>query len=468
MKANPNNDKLNGDELDVIASTAEILDVNPLIAPAEAVGTMDEIGITANPRSRRLKRIGKSVLSFVSIQLVVQIISILSGLLLVRHMSKHEYALYTVANSMQSVVLVLGDSGVTAALSAIGGVVWQSKNRLGQLINTALEFRRKFGLAVGVLVGPLLFWLLYTNGAGLGYALVLAAIVLAGSSFSLIHGVLVTVPRLHSRVSQLQNADLALAILRLLLIGAASFIFLNAAIAVTIFLTTLAIQNVFYRRWAAENADPKAPSNEEDRQAIWKMVRHQAPLSLFACFQGQIFIFLIGFFGKSEDIANIGALGRLTVVSVIIKALMATVIMPRFARAQQKNKIKQIYIGVVLAHLAFCALFMGVIYLFPNLFLMLLGHKYSGLGSELNYVAFGSSVSIMVAALFTLNTTKGWLEGTWIGIPIVFACQAAAIPFVDLGSIKGVVLLTSISGIIGATPFVYRAYYSIRDFGKKV
>lgn len=468
MNVTSGNDKSNGDELDVVPSATEILDINPLLAPSEAVGTMDEVGVTANSRSRRFKRLGKSVLKFVSIQLVVQILSILAGLLLVRHMSKQEYAFYTVANSMQSVVLVLGDSGVTAALSAIGGVIWQDKTRFGQLINTALEFRRKFGLAIGLLVGPLLFWLLHTNGASFGYAIVLTVIVLAGSSFSLIHGILVTVPRFHARVTQLQNADLALAILRLLLIGAASFIFLNAALAVAIFLVTLAVQNVFYRRWAAADADPKAPPNEEDRKEIWRMVRQQAPLGLFACVQGQIFIFLIGIFGKPEDIANIGALGRLTVVSVVIKALMSTVILPRFARAQQKEQVKKMYIAVVLAHLAFCALFMTIIYLFPNAFLILLGSKYAGLGKELNYVAFGASVSIMVPAIYGLNANRGWLEKAWLSIPLVFISQAIMIPFSDLGSIRSVVLLSAIPGIIGMAPLVYRAYYAIRDFGKKV
>ena len=66
---------------------------------------------------------------FVSIQVVIQGLGFASGILIVRSLSKQDYAWYTVANMLASTMTLLADSGISAALSSLGGTVWQDDAR---------------------------------------------------------------------------------------------------------------------------------------------------------------------------------------------------------------------------------------------------------------------------------------------------------------------------------------------------
>ena len=83
----------------------------------------------------------KVLSKYISVQLVVQVLGFVSGVLLVRTLDQKQYSYYTIALSMQSTMHVLSDLGIGVSLSAIGGKVWQDRSRFGQLINTALQIR---------------------------------------------------------------------------------------------------------------------------------------------------------------------------------------------------------------------------------------------------------------------------------------------------------------------------------------
>lgn len=432
------------------------------LATGDMVGTLDDISVSIESRSDRLKRIGKPLASFFGVQIIVQILTMISGLLLVRTMSKSEYAFYTIANSMQGAINLLGDSGIGSALTAIGGVVWQDKQRFGELIQTALEFRKKFGIAIFATVGPIMWWLLYSNGASVGYALLISGVVLAGAGLSLVHGVLIVVPRLHARVSQLQNAELILAASRLAIIGIACFTFLNAFVALLIVFLTLSLQNILYRRWAAIDADLKAAPNPQDREKIWKTVRSQAPSVFFYCIQGQISVVIIGLFGSTTAVANLGALGRITIFFTILSSLMANVVLPRFARCQTRVRIRKMYIQIVGCYFAATTLFSLTIILLAHKILSILGSKYAGLENELIYLTLGAVAAAMTGVLYSLNATKGWLEGTWITIPLTLAIQISVLPFLNLGSIRDVVILGVAQPLAAAVVSIGQAIHAFR------
>ena len=71
--------------------------------------------------NNRLRQWSKLLAKFLSVQICVQAIGLVSGILLIRKLSQTEYAYYTVANSMQSVLVMLADVGLMNALSATGG-----------------------------------------------------------------------------------------------------------------------------------------------------------------------------------------------------------------------------------------------------------------------------------------------------------------------------------------------------------
>ena len=145
---------------------------------------------------------------FASIQMLVQLIGFSAGILIVRRLDQHEYALFTIANTMQGTINVLADIGISIGLVSIGGRVWQDRNRFGELVSTGLKLRRKLGTTAVLTVTPLLYLMLAKNGASVFYAAILITAILGGLCVQLSLGVLDVIPRLRSDIRQIQRIDL--------------------------------------------------------------------------------------------------------------------------------------------------------------------------------------------------------------------------------------------------------------------
>ena len=212
-------------------------------------------------------RRGKILSKFMTVQVAVQAMGVASGILLVRALTKTEYAYFTLAFSMQSTMSILADSGISISLSSIGGRVWQDRERFGQLINTALRLRRYLAAIAVIAVTPILVWLLIRNGSPWLYAGVITLTVLVGLNYQLLSGVLMIVPRLYSQIKRVQTLDALAAAVRLVVLVVAYFLFLNAAVAIWVTIVSVIVQYGLLNRWASESIDKEAPVNKEDQSA---------------------------------------------------------------------------------------------------------------------------------------------------------------------------------------------------------
>lgn len=382
----------------------------------------------------RAKRLGK----FVSVQALVQVLGFASGLLLVRALTQKEYAFFTIANSMQATMSILADSGIGIGLSSIGGKVWQDRRRFGELIHTALRLRRYLATVAVTVVAPLLMWLLISNGASKPYAAMLTLAVLLALNYQLLTGVLGVVPRLHSQLDRVQKLDGLAAISRLLLLVAAYFIFLDAAVAICIGIVGVVGQYLFLKRWAGENIEPQAAINREDRETMLGIVKHQAPNAVFYCLQGQLTVWLISIFGNTQNIAEVGALGRLGMIFAIISAVMSSIVLPGFARVHSPALLRRRYFQIVGIFLILGGGLIAVAALVPDLLLWVLGSKYSHLRNELLLMMTLSAVNALIASMWSLNATKAWIQYSWLNIPGVIVVQIALLFLLDISTVKGV------------------------------
>ena len=162
---------------------------------------------------------------FTFIQGVVQLLGFAAGILIVRQLPKREYAFYTIGNTMLATILLLADSGISSALSAIGGRIWHDNKRLGSLMNTALQLRRQLAILTVLFVVPMLVWLLRQNGAHLVETALLVVVVLAGSGLELITRIYSVALRLKSQIRQIQKQALVAACMKLAVVGITIFVF---------------------------------------------------------------------------------------------------------------------------------------------------------------------------------------------------------------------------------------------------
>src|SRR5256885_2476296 len=402
----------------------------------------------STPFLRRALQRARVVGNFAFVQGVVQIISFLSGILLIRRLDQREYAYFTISNTMQGTLNVLADIGISIGLVSIGGRVWHDRHRFGQLVNTALGLRRKLGFLAVIVVVPILYYLLVKNGASTNYTALLIVAVLVGLGVQLSNGVLSVVPRLQSAVGKIQTIDLTGAVARLLAIVALMYLFLNGAVAIAIGSATLLLQYWMLRRYVAGVIDLNAPENAEDRAAMVGFIRSQAANAIFFCLQGQITVFLISIFGQQvSSIAEVGALSRLAMIFAVLSNLLANILAPAFARSQEAMTLRWRYAAIVSAVAGFSLAIVTAAIFFPQQFLFVLGNKYAHLDRELLLMVGGAVITAMASTLWSLNAAKAWISGSWLYIPLTLATQLALIPFTDFSSVRGVLTFNLISAI---------------------
>ncbi len=400
---------------------------------------------------------------FATVQMVVQLIGFVTGILLVRQMDQREYGLFTVANTMQGTMNVLADAGISIGLMSIGGRVWQDSHRFGELVRTGLTLRRRLGLLAVVIITPLLCYLLAKNGASLSYTFLLIAAVWMALSTQLSIGVLEVVPRLRSDVRVIQKIDLTGALARLGAVVALAFVLLNAGVAVFIGSGALLLQYLLLRRYAAHMIDLSAAENAEDRHAMIGLIRQQAANAIFYCLQGQIAIFLITVFGhRVGAVAEVGALGRLAMIYSVIANLITNIFAPAFARCQEKRRLGWLYLGIFGAVAGFSLLVLAGAAFLPDEFLWVLGNRYAHLQRELLLMVGGASLTMLASTLWILNASRAWTTASWLNIPLTIATQLLLIPFVDFSTVSGVLtfnLIAAFPSLLLNLALSYRGFH---------
>lgn len=404
---------------------------------------------TTTPVVRRVLQHAKVVSNFAIIQAMVQLIGFASGILVVRTLDQHEYAYFTIANTMQGTLNVLADMGISIGLVSIGGRIWEDRYRFGQLIVTGSHFRRRLGLLAIIVVTPVLYWLLTRNGASPVYITLLIAAILPGVLLQFSIGVLAVVPRLHSDISRIQKIDLSSAIFRLIVLVCCVFVFLNASVAILVSSIAFGLQYWMLRSYAQRVVDLHAPENAEDRAAMIGFIKNQAANAVFFCLQGQITVFLISVFGNhASSVAEVGALGRLAMIFTVLGQVLTNIFVPAFARCQDKARLRLQYFTIIAGVAASCAVVVGAAAIFPDQFLFVLGHQYSHLRHELLLMIIGTVINVLTGALWLLNASKAWVAGAWLYIPLTLAAQIILIPYINFSSVSQVLIF----GIVSAVP----------------
>lgn len=395
---------------------------------------------------------------FAIVQLIVQIIGFGSGVLLVRTLSKGDYALFTIANTMMGTMSMLADSGISSGLSAIGGRVWSDQFRFGQLVQTALRLRTIFAAIVAVSLTPVLIWLLWKNGASPPQFFIISATVLASLYLQLSIGVLGVIPRILLQTDRIQRIDLICSGARLLLLAIACITLLNISTALLAATAALAIQWRLLLRYTTGSIDPAAPPDGEMHREIMGIVRRQAPNVIYYCVQGQVTVWLLSVFGTTQSIADIGALARLAVIFAILGSIVASIVAPRFARCQGTALLWRRYNQVIAALALFSAVLVAAALFFPSEMLWILGNKYHHLQREFVLMIVGTALGSILATMSALNMARGWVISPLLAIPAGIVTYAILFSLIDISTIWGVLLVGIIASTVGISLNYWQAW----------
>lgn len=395
-----------------------------------------------HPSYDRAMHWGKLISITGGAQVIVQTVGFICGILIIRLLPVQEYALYTLVNTMLGTISILADGGISAGVMAQGAKVWQDKEKMGVVLATGLNLRRKFAIASLLVSVPILFYLLLHNGASWIAAILIAASMIPAFFAALSDSLLEIVPKLHQSIMPLQKNQVEVSVGRLLLLGLTMFLFPWAFVAVLASGIARIYGNIKLSKIVYSFTDKKQQSDIEIRKEILKMVKRILPGSIYYCLSGQITIWLISIFGNTTSVAQLGALGRLSMLLSLFSILISTLVIPRFARlSNEKDLLLKRFIQIMGTLMFFLFLIVVIVYFFPDPMLWLLGDPYAGLQYELVLSIIGSCISLMGGIAFSLYTSRSWVLHPLILISVNLASIIGLSMMVDLSSLSGVLLL---------------------------
>jgi hypothetical protein len=112
----------------------------------------------------------------------------------------------------------------------------------------------------------------------------------------------------------------------------------------------------------------------------------------------------------------------------------------------------------------FSLIVLGAAAFFPAQFLLILGNRYTHLHRELVLIVAGAVLTAFGSTLWMLNSSKAWINGSWLYIPLTLATQIALIPFTDFSSVAGVLVFNLISTVPAVLLNLGLSYRGFRAF----
>lgn len=391
-----------------------------------------------------MRRLVTRTASFAGLQGLFQLCGFASGLLLVNLLPKSDYALFTVALSMLGAMHVLCDLGITVAVMSIGGRVYRDGQRFGSLIGTALRMRWRLALVVAPVLIVLLALLLRHNQTGWLEIAAITGVLLLCLACELANVIYGEVVVLRGLVRRFQLIDLVAALSRLTAIG---LLVLGGVLsALTALLAAwigLLVRLWQLRRTAAGEVDLTAPEVAEDRHEMRRIMRLQAPNALFYCIQGQIAIWILGFFAGQDQVADFGALGRFMAITAFLSAFLGAVLVPGFTWLQETAALRRRYAAIVGGMLLIALGISLMAWAIPGPLLWILGPQYHHLTAELPLMVASMLFGFLVNVVWSLNASKAWITvSSWFNIPFTLAVQIGLACVLDLTTVHGAIWFT--------------------------
>lgn len=372
-------------------------------------------------------------------QLAVQAAGGLTGLLIIRLLPIEEYALYTIANTMLGTMTMLSDAGIANGVLAEGGKVWKDRSRLGTVLQTGLDLRRKFGLVALLIAVPVMAYLLHDHGASWLTIVLITLGLIPAFYANLSDAMLAVAPRLHQDIKPLQGNFLQVAVGRLILNGIFVFIFPFTFIALFANSIPRIYGNIKLRKMASKFLDIHQKPDVRVRKEIAVSVRRTLPIVIYYSISGQLAIWLMSFFGTTASISKLGAMGRLSIVFTVVISLFSTLVVPRFSRMREERpRLRRIFLSVQAATFLISLVMVFAVFIFSDQVLWVLGKDYYGLNYELVLVAIANGLNLMIAICSQLTIGRGWYLKPVYLISLNFISLLISIAFLNLKTLQGV------------------------------
>ncbi len=397
-----------------------------------------------------------------SAQVAVQFLGFISGILVIRLLPVHEYALYTLANTMLGTMISLADGGIATGVMAQSGKVWPNKAKMSAVLATGMVLRKKFAIFSLLVAIPILFYLLRKHEASWLMTVLIALLLIPAFLTSLSGHLLEIAPKLHQDIKPLQRYQVEANLGRLALLGLTMFVFPFAAVAIACAGVSQIWNNWRLRKAFAGFIDILQPVDPEARKAIVNVVNRAMPGVIYYSVSGQLSVWLLSIFGTGQNVAQIGALGRLSSVLTLVTVLFSTLVIPRFSRFAGRNRALLLkYLAIHASLIPIMLAVLLLVWIFPDVTLSILGADYSGIERELVLSITSALLASMAGITYAANASRGFILPPGFLIPVFTLMQISLILILPVGSLTGVLMLSIFTGLFSCAVLFLHGVYRI-------
>jgi len=404
-----------------------------------ALGTRSLASTLAGIWSRWRARL----LAFFAGQLAVQLLAFVTGILVLRWMVEEEYAKTGVVLGFQAVFSAFVDLGVGGSLISLIGTRGHQREVVGDYVAAARWWRRILMLAV-LPFGALAFYLINARqGWAFSETAVLFACIAASLYFSGVAALASAPLLIHQQLGRLYAVSNFGSVARLG--GCAALHYSGHLDAVNVTLLGTLVSGVtagLYWHLGARLFVAPVRSSAIVRREVRVYVAPLIPIAIFYALQGQIGTLLISYFGRSQSIAEITALGRLGQVFTFLSAMFGMLVVPYFA-SLPREALRNRYVLAVSSTLLIAVAISVIAFAFPQPLQWLLGKRYEHLGHEIGWMVLGASIGFAGGGIWSIHAARKWIfwRGTLVYIAVVTVTQLVWIASFDVSTTAGVLYM---------------------------
>lgn len=401
---------------------------------------------------------------FLSLQLVIMAVNLAVGLLVLRFLDKADYALYTIGFATLFIFTDISAAGVGPAVQSLAGARWRDRGALGALVRTAISFRKTVALALGLPILAYGFWQYNLIGAGVAESVALLAVFGVAGVAALEVQIFKTPLKYHHRVADVQGAEMWAAIVKLAGVVAFGFVAPDAVVFGAISTGAFVVEWALTRRHTREVADLTAPTDPAVRARIVELFKPSFPSVTYWAFQSQITILLCSLFGTIENVAEIGALGKLALMFQLLNVFVGSYLHPAISKASRPGRILRMSAAIIAIYMAACLVVVGIAAAYPEAFLLILGERYANLDSVLVLAVAVSMLSLLEGQIMSLCQVRGWVRLVGWYVVVAVATQATLLLTMELTGLRdilvfnGVVVLATLTFVSAIFAYEFSSY----------
>lgn len=415
---------------------------------------------------RRAAPLLKLAREYTAAHILARLMAAISGLILVRLLPVNEYGLYTLALTAFTFICTFSDLGATETLSFFRWRALKRNKPWVQYFHAVVRFRKTiflFGF-----VAASLYVIASGRRVGTDWFPLLAGVLLMGLGawFAIQSGINTYVLKLEQRFRAAYAVDISTEGVKLLGAGLIWLLGLTTAIAgmVSIAVGALVAALLSYKlldQTGRAHIQTTRRRADKNRRLLLSQILPTLPGSIHFALQGVLVAGLAAYFGTIENVAEVGALGRLGVLIGIIAGFTGSVFVPRLLAITDEKVFLRRYLQWWLTIIAFGLILLAAVAVFPNEVLWLLGGNYSGLYQELLISAATAVVASWLSYSFAINRARGWMRFQQYSVPYIVVGQIVLLMLLDMSSTSGVLWFAF--GSIGVG-FTYQLILNIAGF----